>query len=331
MLSHLKEKYKLENVSANYISSKRRAIRLYRNKVVEIRFSEENIDSLDDFLPIANSVQSIMLYDCVLDDLSALIHFKKLKELYISGTFYSKRFCHFLQLPFLEKLTIWNYKYPEKEPFVYSLAEAYLPLLKSLSIGGFETNSLNGVHFPSLCELDIEKSHCINSLKGANIPLLKKLEATESLRKIDIKLPKLKSLYISFKDFDFYSLKNTPNLRDLYGYNFDEHQTLEGLEECKKLKSLEVLESPFTNFTPFAKLKSLELLDVQYSKIESLIGLEQMPHLKKLYMFYNPIKEISDITPIKNLQVIAIEKHKILKIVDDLNLLGIKYITLGEG
>ena len=62
-----------------------------------------------------------------------------------------------------------------------------------------------------------------------------------------------------------------------------------------------------------------------------MIGVEQMPHLKKLYMFYNPIKEISDITPIKNLQVIAIEKHKILKIVDDLNLLGIKYITLGEG
>ena len=48
-------------------------------------------------------------------------------------------------------------------------------------------------------------------------------------------------------------------------------------------------------------------------------------------MFYNPIKEISDITPIKNLQVIAIEKHKILKIVDDLKFLGIKYITLGEG
>ena len=31
------------------------------------------------------------------------------------------------------------------------------------------------------------------------------------------------------------------------------------------------------------------------------------------------------------MQVIAIEKHKILKIIDDLNFLGIKYITLGEG
>ena len=329
MLSYLKEKYKLDNVSTNYLKSEKSYIRLYRNKVVEIRFSEENIDSLDDFLPFANSVQSIMLYDCVLDDLSALVHFKKLKELYISGTFYSKRFCHFLQLPFLEKLTIWNYKYPEKEPFVYSLAEAYLPLLKSLSIGGFETNSLNGVHFPSLCELDIEKSHCINSLKGANIPLLKKLEATESLRKIDIKLPKLNSLYISFIDFDYYSLKNTPNLRDLYGYNFDEYQTLEGLEECEKLKSLKVLESPFINFSPFAKLKSLELLDVQYSKIESLIGLEQMPYLKKLYMFYNPIKEIEDINPIKKLELIAIEKHKLTKIQQDIKKLNIRHLMLG--
>ena len=330
MLMYFNNKY---NIKIIYFNKRNRSnsnfIRLYRGKPIELKICNEKIASFADFLPIANSVQSIMLYDCVLDDLSALIHFKKLKELYISGTFYSKRFCHFLQLPFLEKLTIWNYKYPEKEPFVYSLAEAYLPLLKSLSIGGFETNSLNGVHFPSLCELDIEKSHCINSLKGANIPLLKKLEATESIRKIDIKLPKLKSLYISFKDFDFYSLKNTPNLRDLYGYNFDEHQTLEGLEECKKLKSLEVLESPFTNFTPFAKLKSLELLDVQYSKIESLIGLEQMSHLKKLYMFYNPIKEIEDINPIKKLELIAIEKHKLTKIQQDIKKLNIRHLMLG--
>ena len=329
MLSHLKEKYHLDKVSANYLRSNKSYIRLYRNKVVEIIFSEENIDSLDDFLPLANSVQSIILYDCILDDLSALVHFKKLKELYISGTFHSERFCHFLQLPFLEKLTIWNHKYPEEKPFVYSLAEACLPLLKSLSIGGFETNSLNGVYFPSLRELDIEKSHTINSLKGAYIPLLEKLEATESLREIDIKLPKIKSLYISFKDFDFYSLKNTLNLRALYGYNFDELQTLEGLEVCEKLKILEVLESPFTNFIPFVKLKSLEVLDVQYSKIETLIGLEQMLHLKKLYMFYNPIKEIENIKSIKGLKLIGIEKHKVTKIQQDIEKLNIRHLMLG--
>ena len=126
-------------------------------------------------------------------------------------------------------------------------------------------------------------------------------------------------------------MKSTPNLRNLHGYNTDTNQKLEGLENCSKLKHLDLYNSPFTNFLPFKKLKSLEFLDVQENKIESLKGLEYLPHLKKLYMFYNPIKEISDITPIKNLQVIAIEKHKILKIIDDLNLLGIKYIVLGEG
>jgi len=45
----LKEKYHLDKVSANYLRSEKSYIRLYRNKVVEIRFSEENIDSLDDF------------------------------------------------------------------------------------------------------------------------------------------------------------------------------------------------------------------------------------------------------------------------------------------
>ena len=49
MLSYLKEKYHLDKVSANYLKSEKSYIKLYRNKVVEIRFSEENIDSLDDF------------------------------------------------------------------------------------------------------------------------------------------------------------------------------------------------------------------------------------------------------------------------------------------
>ena len=57
MLSHLKEKYQLNDVSANYLRSNKSYIKLYRNKVVEIRFSEENIDSLDDFLPFADTWQ----------------------------------------------------------------------------------------------------------------------------------------------------------------------------------------------------------------------------------------------------------------------------------
>ena len=70
MLSGLIKKYNLNNISANYISSQRSAIRLYRNKVVEIIFSEENIDSLDDFLPFADTLKEITFYKCNLSDLN---------------------------------------------------------------------------------------------------------------------------------------------------------------------------------------------------------------------------------------------------------------------
>ena len=53
----------------------------------------------------------------------------------------------------------------------------------------------------------------------------------------------------------------------LTSYNPDMNQKLEGLENCKKLKHLDLYDSPFTNFLPFKKLKSLEFLDVQENKI----------------------------------------------------------------
>ena len=79
MLSHLKEKYHLDKVSANYLRSEKSYIRLYRNKVVEIRFSEENIDSLDDFLTFLDTLKKIILYECNLSDLSNLKYFKQLR------------------------------------------------------------------------------------------------------------------------------------------------------------------------------------------------------------------------------------------------------------
>ena len=60
MLSHLREKYHLDKISTNYLKSEKSYIRLYRNKVVEIRFSEENIDSLDDLLPFADTLKKIV-------------------------------------------------------------------------------------------------------------------------------------------------------------------------------------------------------------------------------------------------------------------------------
>lgn len=57
MLSHLKEKYQLNKVSANYLKSEKSYIRLYRNKVLEINFSKENIDTLDDFLSFSDTLK----------------------------------------------------------------------------------------------------------------------------------------------------------------------------------------------------------------------------------------------------------------------------------
>ena len=202
---------------------------------------------------------------------------------------------------------------------VYSLAEAHLPSLRSLDIGDFETDSLKDVCLPFLRELVLPYS--VNSLKGAYIPLLEKLDA-EHFKEIDVTLPKLKKLHIKLKGFDFSSFKNTPNLRELYAVHtyYNDPQTFDGLEVCKKLKYIEMLSCPFKNFLPFSKLKSLEHLNVSYdSKIESLEGLEQLPNLKELCLFDNDfIKEIDDISLIKNLKRLEIEKHKVAKIIDEI-------------
>ena len=202
---------------------------------------------------------------------------------------------------------------------VYSLAEAHLPSLRSLDIGDFETDSLKDVCLPFLRELVLPYS--VNSLKGAYIPLLEKLDA-EHFKEIDVTLPKLKKLHIKLKGFDFSSFKNTPNVRELYAVHtyYDDPQTFDGLEVCKKLKYIEMLSCPFKNFLPFSKLKSLEHLNVSYdSKIESLEGLEQLPNLKELCLFDNDfIKEIDDISLIKNLKRLEIEKHKVAKIIDEI-------------
>lgn len=252
MLSDLIKKYKLDNISANYISSKRSAIRLYRNRVVEIIFSEENIDSLDDFLPFADTLKEITLYKCNLSDLSELKRFERLKDLKLE-------YCSF------PNMDIFN-NFPD------------FPDLKTLEITkNKKINNLN-ISSNSIKILNISDTSIAN-LANVDIPSLKELRTTNNYIKfIDKSFPKLENLYVDFKNFDFYSLKNTPNLRKLHGYNADTNQKLEGLENCKKLKHLDLYDSPFTNFLPFKKLKSLEFLDVQENKIESLIGVEQMPH-----------------------------------------------------
>ena len=222
MLSHLKEKYQLNNVSANYISSKRSAIRLYRNRVVEIIFSKENIDSLDDFLPFVDTLKEITLYKCNLSDLNELKRFERLKDLTLE-------YCSFSNIDIFDN-------FPD------------LPDLKTLEITkNKKINNLN-ISSNSIKTLNISDTS-ITNLANVNIPKLKELRTTNNYIKfIDKSFPKLENLYVDFKDFDFYSLKNTPNLQKLYGYNSDTNQKLEGLENCRKLKHLDLYDSPFTDF-----------------------------------------------------------------------------------
>ena len=284
MLSHLKEKYKLDNVSANYLRAEKSYIRLYRNKVVEIRFFKENIDSLDDFLPFADTLKEIIFYKCNLSDLSNLKYFKQLRGL------------GFVRSSFSNTGIFENFP--------------NFPNLKGLGIDGREITHFN-IFSNSIKSLSITETS-VTSLTNVNIPNLKSLSMTRNpIKAIDTSFPKLKELYITAGNFDLYSLKYTPNLRDLYAYSCTKNQSFDGAAACTKLKLLQLYGEPFTNFLPFVKLNSLEYLDLEESEIESLEGLEQMQNLKTLYLYRNPIEKIDSIKPIQHLKQFGIERHKV--------------------
>ena len=284
MLSYLKEKYYLDNVSANYLKSNKSYIKLYRNKVVEIRFFEENIDSLDDFLPFADTLKEIIFYKCNLSDLSNLKYFKQLRVLGFNR-------CSFSNIEKFKNFT-------------------NLPKLKELVLNGSEITYLN-IFSNSIKSLSISETS-IKTLIDINIPNLKSLSMTHNpIKAIDALFPKLRELYITAGNFDLYSLKYTLNLRDLYAYDCVKNQSFDGAAVCTKLKFLQLYGEPFTNFLPFIKLNSLEILDLQESEIESLEGLEQMHNLKVLELFGNPIEKINSIKPIQHLKRFGIERHKV--------------------
>ena len=284
MLSYLKEKYHLDKVSANYLKSGKSYIKLYRNKVVEIRFYEENIDSLDDFLSFADTLKEIILYKCNLSDLSNLKYFKQLRGL------------GFVRSSFSNTGIFENFP--------------NLPNLEGLGIGGREITHFN-IFSNSIKSLSITETS-VTTLANVNIPNLKDLSMTRNpIKAIDTSFPKLKELYITAGNFDLYSLKYTPNLRDLYAYSCTKNQSFNGAAACTKLKLLQLYGEPFTNFLPFVKLNSLEYLDLEESEIESLEGLEQMQNLKTLYLYRNPIEKIDSIKPIQHLKQFGIERHKV--------------------
>ena len=284
MLSYLKEKYHLDDVSANYLRAGKSYIKLYRNKVVEIRFFEENIDSLDDFLPFADTLKKIILYKCNLSDLSNLKYFKQLRVLGFNR-------CSFSNIEIFKNFT-------------------NLPKLKELVLNGREITYLN-IFSNSIESLSISETS-IKTLIDINIPNLKSLSMTcNPIKAIDTSFPKLKELYITAGNFDLYSLKYTPNLRDLYAYSCTKNQSFDGAAACTKLKLLQLYGEPFTFFLPFVKLNSLEILDLQESEIESFEGLEQMHNLKVLELFGNPIQKINSIKPIQHLKKFGIERHKV--------------------
>ncbi|MBM0653302.1 hypothetical protein JMN11_06400 [Capnocytophaga genosp. AHN8471] len=280
----MKEKYHLDKVSANYLRSGKSYIKLYRNKVVEIRFFEKNIDSLDDFLPFADTLKEIIFYKCNLSDLSNLKYFKQLRGL------------GFVRSSFSNTGIFENFP--------------NLPNLEGLGIGGREITHFN-IFSNSIKSLSITETS-VTTLANVNIPNLKSLLMTRNpIKAIDTSFPKLKELYITAGNFDFYSLKNTPNLRDLYAYSCTKNQSFDGAAACTKLKLLQLYGEPFTNFLPFVKLNSLAYLDLEESEIESLEGLEQMQNLKTLYLYSNPIEKINNIKSIQHLKQFGIERHKV--------------------
>ena len=119
--------------------------------------------------------------------------------------------------------------------------------MKELVINGREITYLN--IFSNSIELLSISETSIKTLIDINIPNLKSLSMTcNPIKAIDALFPKLRELYITAGNFDLYSLKYTPNLRDLYAYDCIKNQSFDGAAVCTKLKIFAVVWRTFYKF-----------------------------------------------------------------------------------
>lgn len=116
--------------------------------------------------------------------------------------------------------------------------------------------------------------------------------------------------------------------------NFDtfpyEFKSLKGLETAKNLKQLtvssgnipqetdedfingiEYSKGSFSDLTPLAKLKKLEILRLSHNNIEDISPLKDLTHLKELYISHNKIKNISELKKLTALESFDFSKNEV--------------------
>ena len=89
--------------------------------------------------------------------------------------------------------------------------------------------------------------------------------------------------------------------------------SLEGIQYCKNLEDLEILNSDISDISPLASLTNLTILGLRNNKIVDIKPIERLTKLQTLALSYNKITDLSPIKDLSNIQNLFIGNNPIPK------------------
>ena len=170
----------------------------------------------------------------------------------------------------------------------------------SLTITDSSVDSLQDlVFFPNLTSLQL-------GTNSSDAPQIISMDGVENCTKLE----NLKIYYGPDKDYS--TVEKLDNLETFYRYaGTDYNNIIDGLKECKNLKSFSVISQNITDMSRIAELANLESLDLRLNQIEKIEGLENMTNLTDLKFDFNRIEKIENLESLLKLKAIYLTSNNI--------------------
>ena len=147
----------------------------------------------------------------------------------------------------------------------------------------------------------------IRKNRGSIVISLKKLEAIEDIKNLDVTSPILTNLDLSSNKIGKISgLEKLTELETL-SLNSNNIQKIEGLKKLVKLKNLSLSNNKIQQFEGLENLRKLQTLNINNNAITSVRGLEHLTSLKILGINNNKLKSLEGIECLTNLSQLYLE------------------------